>query len=54
MKKLDELQNFKQALNAENELESKLENLYLDEENNIRIIVFKFYPYETNITDYVK
>ena len=37
----------------ENVLESELENIYLDKENRIKIVVFKFYPEETDIMNYI-
>ena len=42
------------SLNSENELEAQLEQIYLDPKNQIKIIVIKFNPYETDIMNYVK
>ena len=42
------------SLSAENELEAELEKLYLDEEDIIKIIIFKFNPNETDIMNYIK
>ena len=42
------------SLSAENELEAELENIYLDEDDKNKIIVFKFNPYETDIMNYIK
>jgi hypothetical protein len=42
------------SLSSENELESELEKLYLDEEDKNKIIVFKFNPFETDIMNYIK
>ena len=42
------------SLSAENELEAQLEKVYIGEENKIKIVVFKFNPYETDIMNYVK
>jgi hypothetical protein len=41
------------SLSTENELESELENIYLDEGDRIKIIVFKFHPEETVIMNYI-
>ena len=42
------------TLSSENELESELEQLYLNEGDKIKIIVFKFNPDETKKINYVK
>ena len=41
------------SLSTENELESELENIYLDEGDRIKIVVLKFYPEETVIMNYI-
>ena len=41
------------SLSAENEVESELEKLYLDEGNRIKIVVFRFNPDETDIMNYI-
>ena len=42
------------SLSTENELEERLEKIYIEEDRKTKIIVFKFYPYETAIMNYVK
>ena len=42
------------SLSTENELETELENIYLGEGNRIKIVVFKFNPYETYLMNYIK
>ena len=42
------------TLSSEDELESELEQLYLNKEDKIKIIVFKFNPDESNKINYVK
>ena len=41
------------SLSAENELESQLENLYSDEGDTIKIVIFRFHPEETVIMNYI-
>ena len=41
------------SLSKENEVESELEKLYLDEGNKIKIVVFRFHPEETVIMNYI-
>ena len=42
------------SFHSENELEAKLEEIYLDKKNDFKIIALKFKPYETDIMNYVK
>ena len=41
------------SFSSENELESFLEEIYLDDKNKNKIIIFKFNPYETDIMNYI-
>ena len=41
------------SFSAENEVESELEKLFLDEGNRIKIVVFRFHPEETIIMNYI-
>ena len=41
------------SINGENELETEVDRIYLDEEDKNKIIVFKFNPYETDIMNYI-
>jgi len=41
------------SLNSENELETQLENIYSNNENVIKIVVFKFAPNETMFINYI-